>query len=82
MKRHRLCVVLRMQKDWSDGLMAEGERLFTDDVKTPQDNQLNPKQGNTKGTSVTYDGVTVHVNFSEDGKKLDELLINYFKSLN
>ena len=82
MHRHHLCGVLKMQKDWSDGLAMEGERIFNEDVKLPQDNLLNPKQDTTTGTSFIYDGVIVHVNFSEDGKKLSELLVNYFKSLN
>jgi hypothetical protein len=62
--------------------VIEGERLFSNAIKTPQDNQLNPKQDTKNGTSFTHAGVTVHVKFSEEGKGLNELLVNYFKSLN
>ena len=59
----------------------EGELIFNDAVETPHDN-LDPKQDTTNEASFNYDGVIVHVKFSEDGEGLDELLINYFKSLN
>jgi hypothetical protein len=68
-----------MQKDRGDGLVMEGERMLNSAVKTPQDNQFNHKQDTTK-TSFTYNGVRVHINYSENGKGLDELLVNYFKS--
>ena len=62
--------------------MMEGEHFFSDAIKTSRDHQLNLKQDTTDRTSFTHDGVTVHVKFSEEGKGLDELLVNYFKSLN
>ena len=62
--------------------MIEEKRLFNDNFKAPQDHRLNPKYDTTNGASFTYDGVTVNVKFTEDGKGLNALLINYFKSLN
>ena len=32
-------------------------------------------------TAFIYKGATVHVKFTKEGKSLDDLLINYFKSL-
>jgi len=31
--------------------------------------------------TFTHEGATVHLKFSKNGKTLDDLLINYFKSL-
>jgi len=71
-----------MQKNWGDDLVMEGECVVNDGVKAPQVNQLNHNQATLNRTSFTQNGVTVHVKFSEDGKGLNELLVNYFKSLN
>lgn len=32
-------------------------------------------------TGFTYQGIAVHLTFTENGRSIDDLLINYFKNL-
>lgn len=42
---------------------------------------LSDQKSMVNETSFVHDGATVHLRFASDGKKLEDLLINYFKSL-
>ena len=59
----------------------KGENIINDAVKAPQENLMNSEQYIANETNFIHKGATVRLEFSHDGKSLDELLINYFKNL-
>ena len=58
-----------------------GELIFNDEIQAVQESPLNIEDDRVVGTSFIYEGAIVHLKFASDGKRLEDLLINYFKSL-
>jgi hypothetical protein len=53
------------------------EIIFNHDIQMPQEN---PSSFQNE-TSFTHQGIAVRLTFADEGKSLDDLLINYFKNL-
>jgi len=61
--------------------MVMERAIFNNEIQLINEIPLSNEKSTTNEMSFIYEGSTVHLRFTSDEKRLEDLLINYFKSL-